>query len=69
MVKVLGTFVEGKLTEMKELPRDQDLLEREGLDNYQSSVLLREIDETEKRTLMLVRDNFDDLRDFVYRNI
>ena len=69
MVKILATFVEGKLTKMKELPTDQDLLEQEGLGNTKARVLLREIDETEKRTLMLVRDNFEDLRDFVHHNI
>ena len=69
MVKILATFVEGKLTKMKELPTDQDLLEQEGLTDFKARNLLREIDETEKRTLMLVRDNFEDLRDFVHHNI
>ncbi len=69
MVKILATFVEGKLTKMKELPTNQDLLEREGLTNFKARTLLREIDETEKRILMLVRDNFEDLRDFVHHNI
>lgn len=69
MVKILAPFVEGKLTKMKELPTNQDLLEEEGLSDYKARMLLREIDETEKRTLMLVRDNFEDLRDFVHHNI
>lgn len=69
MVKILATFVEGKLTKMKECPTNQDLIEEEGLSNTKARALLREIYETEKRTLMLVRDNFEDLRDFVHHNI
>ena len=69
MSKILATFVNGKLTRMKELPSNQELLDQDGLAYYREEKMLQEINEAEQRMMRLMKDNFDDLREFVLRNI
>ncbi|SBW29587.1 hypothetical protein [Lactococcus lactis] len=69
MTKIMATFVEGKLTKMKDLPSNQELLEEKDLGNFKAKYLLQEVNEVEKQVLVYVRDNFEDLRDFIRKNI
>lgn len=69
MTKILATFVGGKLTKMKDLPCNDELLGHEHLEYYRANQLITEINEVEKRVHLLVKDNFEDLRDFIYKNI
>lgn len=61
--KIFARLLEGRLTKLKDFP------EEEGPRTYKMGKLLEEINSAENRTLMLVRDNFEELRDFVYHNI
>lgn len=69
MTKIMATFVGGKLTRMKDLPSNQELLEENALNDFKAKHLLQEVDEFEKQVLVYVRDNFEDLRDFIRKNI
>ena len=61
--KVFARLLAGEMTKLKDFPEDV------ALQSYKTNKLLEEINTVEKRTLMLVKDNFEDLRDFVHHNI
>lgn len=67
MSKIIATFVEGKLVSVETLPVGKEEIESGTLPEERSKALLRVLDATEKRVLTNVRDNFDDLRDFIHQ--